>query len=190
LPYFQAISETVAPLDIGHRTFRCAEDLDYWIARIPKRSAAFVYVACHGGDSGLEPVRRAFIPRARIVEAFGRAKQDAISFLHFGTCGMVAEGDRRTSLREIRRACGARLISGYAGDVTWLPSTLLDIVIAAELFVPYHSDRKEGAPRLATRTRGVFRQYEALARKLGFSALVADTAGVERMIPERLWSVR
>lgn len=186
LPYFQAVSSTVAPLDIGHRTFRSADDLEYWIKKIPRGTSAFVYVACHGNGEGLWPVSNTLISVDELCATFTAAKDGAIGFLHFGTCGVVDGTNRRASLQRLRRAARARFVSGFTRPIDWFQSTLFDVVIAAELFVPYYLDARHSAPKLAKRASDAYREHQALARRLGFTGLVSTASGGETMIPARL----
>jgi hypothetical protein len=114
LPYLQALQTSQGRLGLSHRTFRSADDLAYWIRRIPKDERAFVYVACHARDGELYPVDgRKRVPWDDMLDALGQAKSGAIEFIHFGACEILQVPSRRKDLEQIASACKARWVSGY-----------------------------------------------------------------------------
>lgn len=187
LPYLNALAASHGRIALSHRTVRSGDDLRHWIRCIPANTRAFVYVACHGSDGELYPAgRRSRISRPALLEALGAARPGAVEFLHFGCCEMVTVGDRRKSLEEMAEPSGARWVSGYTQAADWLPSTLLDLALIAELFAPFHKDAKKLAPKLKNRARWFIKNYEQLARALGFSGLSRNLGGVNALLPERL----
>lgn len=187
LPYFQAVSATLAPLDLGHRSIRSADDIRYWIKKLRKGGRAFVYLACHGDDLVLYPGGlRDGVSREDLVEALSEAKTGAIGFLHIGACSSIDLNRRRSCLRDLQNASGARLVSGYSDYADWLRSTLLDVALVAEVYVPYFNDARYSHPQLARRLRAFFDSYEPLVREMGLSALSTDSAGAGTLLPERL----
>jgi len=187
LPYLQALHASDGRLDLSHRTFRCADDLAYWLSKIPKTERSFVYVACHARDGNLYPADgRSAVPLEKVCDALGAAKPGAIEFLHFGSCEIVDSRNRRGSLQSLADASRARWVSGYVNDVYWLPSMLLDLALVGELFLPFYHETRTRRPRLKARAQWFLRSYEQLARELGFSGLARNLAGVDALIPRRL----
>jgi hypothetical protein len=187
LPYFEALQASHGPFHLGLRTIRSAEDIAYWMRKIPRGAGAFVYVTCHGAAGNLYPADgRSPVTRQDLLDALSAAKPGAVQFLHIGTCEIVDKARRRQSLQELAVASGARWVSGYVTAVDWLRSMFLDLAVVAELYVPYFADARGQAPKLKVRADQFVRDYEQLARALGFSALCRNTAGGEYLIPQRL----
>jgi hypothetical protein len=187
LPYLQALAATVTGLDLSHRTFRSADDLGYWLRRIPKGERSFVYVACHASNGDLYPADgRSCVAWDTVLAALRGAKPDAIEFLHFGSCEIVEEKNRRRRLEGLADASGARWVSGYVHEVDWLPSMLLDIALVGELFLPFYHETSTRRPQMRARAQWFVDSYEQLARVLGFSGLARNLAGVDALIPARL----
>jgi hypothetical protein len=186
LPFLQALQGSNGGLALSHKTFRSADDLRFWVKRIPKNERAFVYIACHATDGELQPVDgRSKIPRSALLESLGCAQENAIEFLHFGACEMVQKGNRGDTLRDLADASRACWVSGYVKAVDWLPSTLLDLAVVSELFLDFHHRRGIRRPPLHRRAQIFLRTYEQFARNLGFSGLVKVRGGA-KLIPERL----
>src|SRR5688572_12687430 len=98
LAYFQALQGS-HPFELGLRTIKSADDIAYWIGKIPKNAGAFVYVASHGARGDLFPADgRSPVRRDALLDALGMAKPGAVQFLHFGACEIVDGGRRRASL--------------------------------------------------------------------------------------------
>ena len=184
LPYFQALATSHRNIDLCHRTFRNAEDIEHYVSHIPKNAGAFLYFASHGRNSQLSPDPRTDIPTEAVVEALHAAKEGAISFVHFGCCEMVDSQDRRGSHKRIMEACGARWASGYTKEVPWLQSMFIELALVSEIFVPHR--KSDGRSfKLKTEAEGFINMYEQAARQLGFSALTKVSGG-EMLLPERL----
>lgn len=185
LPYMMAYGQSHREVKIHHRTFRSAEDIQYYVSRIPKGSRAFLYIACHGEPGLLNPSDgRRKIPMADVLSALSAAKEDAVGFVHFGSCQFVLNTSRKKTLNELRRAAKASWASGYVEVIGWLPSMLLDLALISEVFVPWH--KAPAARKTAERNAELFvLGYEQLARTLGFSALSSIT-GTETLFPKRL----
>lgn len=186
LPFLQALEALDRGLSLSHRTFRSAEDLQYWFARIPKGERAFVYIACHADGDDLQPVDgRSRVTRDQLLDALKAAKPNAIEFLHFGACEFVDPANRRARLKELAEASGARWVSGYVKTIYWLPSMLLDLAVVGELFLPFYHETNRRRPKLRARAKRFLHTYEQLARDLGFSGL-SSLAGISALIPARL----
>jgi hypothetical protein len=186
LQSLQALKYSHGPIELSHKTIRSIEDIEYWVRKIPKWSGSFVYISCHGSNGDLYPSDGKHpIKHDEIINALRNAKEGAISFIHFGCCEMVI-GNRRKSLLEIAQACRAYWASGYSNYVGWLESTLLELALVAELYLPFYNDRKRLDPKLKIRAANFHRKYEQLARELSFSGLSQNTAGVNELIPRRL----
>lgn len=186
LPYFDALARSHRGIQLSHRTIRSADDIEFWLKKIPKDSGAFVYLACHAERQQLQPVDRASaISWARLLDALSVIRDGAVDFLHFGCCEMIAY-DRRKSHHELAERSGARWTSGYQDPVDWLQSTLLDLALVAELFVPWAEDRKNFDPKLSKRADAFLDTYDQLARNLRFSGATRNTGGQEFLVPRRL----
>ena len=188
LPYFSAYEQSHREVRVFHRTIRTHSDISYYLSKIPQRSRSFVYVACHGQVGLLDPSdKENQMPVAVIKEALKSAKEESVSFLHFGCCEFVqpAEGPRRQFLASLADSVdGGRWVSGYTKEVDWLPSTLLDLALISEVYVPW---RKKPTHVAAAKKRAekFVKRYEQLARVLGFSALSRiDTT--DTLFPARL----
>ncbi len=188
LPYFQALAISHPGFSVTHRTIRSADDIAFWIRKIPQGSRSFVYFACHGEDLDLLPVgARSRVSRADLIKALERAKPEAIAFLHFGCCEMVDPDRRKKSLQELSDACEAYLVSGYTDSIDWLRSMVLDLALAAELFGPFANARLRRGPKLQANADRFVRAYEQLARRLGFSGLSYFVGSRRyRLFPARL----
>jgi len=186
LPYFQALEISGNRIKLSHRTFRNADDISHWISRIPADERAFVYFACHGEKQQLVPVDgRSPIKNENLLDALATAKNDAIDFLHFGCCEMISENNRRKSLESYLLASNAKWVSGYAKTIDWLPSTLLDLALVAELAVPYYNDSKKKKVKLSFRGRRFLKYYEQLVRSLEFSGAYMNGCGNIELFPKR-----
>jgi hypothetical protein len=188
LPYLQAYENSHREVRVWHRTIRTLSDVEYYIASIPKGSNAFVYFACHGQVGLLDPSDEDNQLNVESVRnALGKAKESAMAFVHFGCCEFVQqeEGSRRKFLDNLSsKADGNRWVSGYTRNVDWLSSTLLDLALISEVYVPWR--RKPTHVATARRRAAEFVQsYEQLARSLGFSAL-SNLGGGAELIPARL----
>ena len=178
LPYFNALSNSHREIDLSHRTICSAEDISYYVSRISKNAGAMLYFACHGNELNLEPADgRSPIPPAVLLDALGKAKEGAISFVHFGCCEMVGSKNRRETHQKVLDATGAKWASGYTKKCDWLQSTFLDLALVSELFVPDHKSSDGRVTPLKRQADGGIRTYEQLARELGFSALAKVSAG-------------
>jgi len=186
LPYFQALASSHHGFNLSHRTIRSADDIDYWIKKVPKGSRSFVYFACHGENLELQPVgRRSHVTRERLLNALSNAKDGAIAFLHFGCCEMIDAAHRRQNLQSLADSSRAYWVSGYTTSVDWLTSTLLDLALAAELYLAFADAGLKRGPKLQANAKRFIANYEHLARRLGFSGL-SYLYGGNRLFPARL----
>lgn len=131
----------------------------------------------HAGDTQ--------IPLSHVADALKEAKAGAIAFVHFGSCEMVTHGRRRDSHLAIMEACGASWVSGYTKPVDWLPSTFLDLMLVASIFVPQHGETDGRSKRINHNANSFYEMYEQTVRHLGFSALSVGSGG-ERLYPPAL----
>ena len=185
LPYFQALEASGSRISLSHRTIRSANDITYWVGKIPKGEGALVYIACHGKNMELFPADgRSPVRRPDMLDALSSAKMEAVGFIHFSCCEMVDPRNRRGSLEEVAQSSRARWVSGNEKSVDWLQSALLDLAFVAEFFVPYYQDSRKGSPKLSLRARGFLRNYEQLARSLHFSG-IHTSRGRSSLFPAR-----
>lgn len=183
LPYLLAYAQSHRCVDLYHRTFRCVEDISYYVSRVSTGKRAFFYFACHGEEGSLIPSDgRSPIPIEDVEDALKKAKDNGIAFVHFGCCHFVQSNNRRQVLSGLRQAARARWVSGYTREVDWLASTLLDLALISEVYVPwYESDGK----KVTKKAEAFFTSYEQLARSLGFSGMYAEQKA-ERLFPPRI----
>jgi len=187
LPYFQALSATEPSINLAHRTIRSLDDIAYWVKKIPKNSRSFLYFACHGEELDLLPGgRRDRVCRNDLLDVLGDAREGAISFLHFGCCEMVDKQHRRRSLQDLAVASGAYWVSGYTNSIDWLRSTFLDLALVAEVYLAFAKGGNRRGPKLRNQAQRFFRDYEQLARALGFSGLSRGVVAKDILFPERL----
>jgi len=188
LPYVQALASSSGRFDVSHRTIRSADDIAFWIRKIPKGSRSLVYFACHGSGLELVPVgERSRVARAELVKALSGAKQGAIAFLHFGCCEMVDARFRKTSLQELAEASDAYWVSGYTNEVDWFQSTMLDLALIGELYIAFARAGRKRGPKLQASARKYLLNYNELARRLGLSGLsYLSQSGRYRLFPQRL----
>lgn len=188
LPYFHALSISHREIDLCHRTIRSAEDIAYYVGKISKNTGALLYFACHGERLHLRPAgERDKIDQTALLDALRKAKEGAISFVHFGCCEMIDTKDRRESHQKVMDASGAKWCSGYTNEVDWLQSMFLDLALVTEVFVPQFASTDGHVTQLKKRASDFIRSYDQLARELGFSAL-SKFKGSTDLFPERLRS--
>ena len=186
LPYFSALASSHRGFELSHRTIRTAADIAHYVGGIPTGANAFVYIACHGQGTTLLPAgKKSAVPYAETVNALGTAKKKpgAVSFVHFGCCEMVGP-NRRGSHAAILEATGAKWASGYTKSVDWLRSTFLDLALIVDVFQPFIARKNKMGPKIKHGAKGFMRDYDQLARSLGFSAL-SHVSGTTQLFPAR-----
>jgi hypothetical protein len=146
-----------------------------------------VYFACHGEEGKLIPGDgRSKISLEDVNAKLEKTKPNAIGFIHFGCCAYLRTDPttRRKTLEGILAATGADWASGYTRDVDWLSSTLLDIALISDIYVPW---RKTPTKKAAHRQRldEFSGRYEQLARSLGLSAISA-ISGENELFPKTI----
>ena len=74
--------------------------------------------------------------------------------------------------------------SGYTKDVDYLSSTLFDLALVSEVYVPWHAapGKKKQAQKA---TRDFYAAYSQLAKSLGFSA-ITSLSGHEVLFPPKV----
>lgn len=185
LQYFNALAISYKEIDVSHRTIRNAEDIDYYISKISPSQRVMLYFACHGSDMNLMPSgNKSKIEFERLLESFSKAKSGAISFIHFGCCEMSKTGDRRVYER-IMELTKAEWVSGYGKEVDWLASTLLDLAVVMEFFVPRNLEEDRRKAPYDCLEKRFNEMYGNLARKLEFSA-VWNTSNGNILLPKHL----
>ena len=189
LPYLQAYEQTFRDVRVHHRSIRNADDLGYYVSKIPKNDQAFVYVACHGNYDYLQPSSRAErIGMVALKDCLSKAKPNAIGFLHFGCCHFLtaqyeSRRDRLTQL--LSAASGSVFVSGYTTAVDWLPSTLLDLAFLAEVYVPWRKEPTKRALSQRQAQKFITSDYLVPVRTLGFSS-ISGLIRENPLLPERL----
>lgn len=185
LPYFTAYAQSHRYIDLQHRTFRCVEDIEYYVKKVPKQERAFFYFACHGNEGNLIPSDgRSKISIQAVENALSNAKEGSIEFVHFSCCDFVKSTNRRQTLSKLREAVDASWVSGYTRGVDWLSSTLLDLAFIDNVYVPWHRSDKPAVEDFITNFTN---DYEQLARSLGLSGMYVHRRE-ESLFPKRLAS--
>jgi hypothetical protein len=161
------------------------------VKKIPKNSRSFLYFACHGDELELLPGgKRSRVCRSDLLEVLSEAKPGAIAFLHFGCCEMVDPLHRSQSLRDLADASGAYWVSGYTNTIDWLRSMFLDLALVAEVYMAFAKAGNRRGPKVRNRAQCFIRDYEQLARTLGFSGLSRGVVGKDALFPQRLHQTR
>lgn len=187
LPYFQALAATQPSISLTHRTIRSLDDITYWVKKIPKNSQSFLYFACHAKELDLLPGGQRYrVYREDLLDVFRGTKPGAIAFLHFGCCEMVDPLNRLRSLQELANASNAYWVSGYTKEIDWFRSTFLDLAVVAELYLAFTMGGNQIGTKLRSQANRFIRDYEQLARSLGFSGLSRGIVAKDRLFPQRL----
>ena len=170
LPYFHALATSHREIDLSHRTIRGADDIAYYVSKISRNAGAFLYFACHGKRQLLRPSdHRSSVSERACSRRCRRPKPARLPL-----CTSVAARwlnprlDARLTKRSRRPP--VRWVSGYTIPVDWLQSTLLDLALVSEVFVPDHQAKPKHQRKLKPRAEQFIKNYEQLARELGFSA--------------------
>lgn len=175
LPYLMAYAGSHREIKVYHRTIRNAADIAYYVSKIPKGNRSFLYIACHGEPGLLDPSDgRSKITLQAVVDSLSKAKEDSVSFLHFGCCEFIKADDRIDErielLKSLSGATESVWTSGYTKDIDYLSSTLLDLALISEVYVPWRKNprQKANAQKAAL---SFYSAYSQLASSLGFVAL-------------------
>jgi hypothetical protein len=185
LPFFHALAISQREIDLSHRTIRTPEDIKFYVSKIKKNAGAFLYFACHAADLEFNFDGESWVRMNAIIEALQKAKEGAVSFVHFGCCEMIDPNDRRESHRRILSACGAKWASGYTKSIDWFQSTFFDLALVSEVFVPHRIATDGRSFKLKNEALGFVLKYEQAARQMGFSALAEISTG-QMLLPERM----
>lgn len=154
-------------LDYVHRHVLTTRDVEHQLRKVLRTAPStfpVIYVACHGGEEGLDlGLDEMSLPElARMTE--GRMKDRV---LHLGACSAMRRAD--DELRELARRTGARAVIGYEADVDWLESASFDLLVLGRLADGGRSDAIFNFLR---------RQNDSLAKSLGL--VVATKLSVRR----------
>lgn len=173
LPYVTAYANSHGDVDVQYRTIRNKADLEFYVKQIHKNKKAFVYIACHGDVGQLQPTDpKNAIDLDAVCEILGKARDGAIGFLHFGSCWFVQSSTRRETLERLRASARARWVSGYTRSIDWLPSTMFDLSLISEVYVPWRAQPTK-IVNAKKRADAFLKRYGQLGRWLGFSAMMA-----------------
>ncbi len=180
LSYFSAYALSEKEIDLKYRTFRCAEDLEYYIKTLPKNGKAFLYIACHGNEGALSPSDgRSKIDQQQIVKILTQAKKNSIAYMHFSCCELFEISERRPLLEKLKNASGAKFVSGYANSVDWLASTLLDLALVSRV------STKRKPRKLENKLNKFKKSYNSLIKELKFSAVYESDDQI-KLFPPRI----
>ncbi|MBI4561527.1 MAG: hypothetical protein HY724_05735 [Candidatus Rokubacteria bacterium] len=161
LPFFRGMTEAMA-VPMVFRQFNAKEDLRLLLQDFAKdRRFRYCYIAAHGGDRKIYGIGREEIKLTAILTACGNAEGKGFIF---GACRFVTKEIARRFLWETR----ARFVAGYAKDIDWIHSTLVDLAFFTYLFRGSSQDAFRAAKKLY--------QDNRLARRLGFTVYRRDRA--------------
>lgn len=154
LPFFRGMTEAMA-IPMVFRQFNAKEDLRLLLQDFVRdRRFAYCYIAAHGGDRKIYGIGREEIKLSSILTGCGKAEGKGFIF---GACRFVTKDLARRFLWETR----ARFVAGYAKDIDWIHSMLVDLSFFTYLF--------RGSGHDAFSAAGKLYQDNRLARRLGFT---------------------
>ena len=160
-PFFHGMTEALA-IPMVFRQFNAKDDLRLLLQEFTRdRRFRYCYIAAHGGDRKIYGIGREEIKLASILTACGRAEGKGFIF---GACRFVTKEIARRFLWETR----ARFVAGYAKDIDWIQSMLVDLSFFTYLFRNSGHDAFRAAQKLYRDNR--------LARRLGFTVYKRDRA--------------
>lgn len=161
LPFFRGMA-SVMGIPMVFRQFNAKDDLKLLLQDFTKHHRfRYCYIAAHGGDRKIYGIGREEIKLASILTACGRAEGKGFIF---GACRFVTREMAERFLWETR----ARFVAGYAKDIDWIPSMLVDLSFFTHLFQGSGHDAFRAAKKLYRDNR--------LARRLGFTVYKRDRA--------------
>lgn len=154
LPFFRGMTEAMA-IPMVFRQFNAKEDLRLLLQDFVRdRRFAYCYIAAHGGDRKIYGIGREEIKLSSILTACGKAEGKGFIF---SACRFVTRELARRFLWESR----ARFVAGYAKDIDWIHSMLVDLSFFTYLYRGSGHDAFRAADKLYRDNR--------LARRLGFT---------------------
>ena len=162
LPYFHALATSHREIDLSHRTIRGADDIAYYVRRSRATRGHFSTLPAMGSGSGFRPpmaVRR-FRPRD-CSRPWRRRKPARLRSCTSGAARWSRRRHAARPMRRSRRRPGARWVSGYTTPVDWLQSTLLDIALVSEVFVPDHQAQAETSAKTEASGREIHQELRA-----------------------------
>lgn len=116
----------VNELEAHHQTFTDNASLCHWINVFHKSKAKkpkLLYIASHGNTGSIGGLKRN-INFSTIIDAVRKAK--SIEYVHLGSC-FVGKADNLDKM--LRKAKHIKLAFGYNAAVSWIDSTMVDILL-------------------------------------------------------------
>jgi hypothetical protein len=162
-PFINGICE-VNEWTMYYRHFDSLNDIEFWVEQFqgmrPKKgSRKIIYLAAHGKKAGIETIET-LIPGKKLIPILKKAP--SVVGFHFGSCYISATDVPK----QIVEKTDINWVSGYAKEVDWIESTLVDLLFLHWMY--------SGVPR-AQRSRrlGIEKTPEEIYRKFE----VAETLG-------------
>jgi len=177
-PFLAGLKEALR-VDVVSQRFNGKEDLVFYLREFSRRSSEFshCYIACHGTPGRLEPLLDPKINIGTIADACRGSRSRGFIM---GACSF---GNHRTATRFLTRT-GASFVAGYAADVPWMESMLVDLTFLTYLLggrcrrrkgadskpfvVDRHGNYREERTGNPLTVAGWVYEDLPLARKLGF----------------------
>jgi hypothetical protein len=151
-----------------HRQLSIADEAERhlrWWRHSSRRRFAILYFSGHG-----EPEKICLKGKRNALELSWFETVLAGScrgrFIHFGSCSTLDTSSAR--LQTFLERTGALGVSGFANEIDWTASALLDVILLAEL-----QSKTLSRPRLRAVKKHVWASARGLAQSLGFRMAVA-----------------
>ena len=144
-----------------YRTFHDSASLSHWVDvyhHEHQGSSKLLYIAAHGHRSRLSALTS--VNHSTVADILKRAK--SIDYVHFGSCWF---GNEESLTRLMKSARHVRWIAGYDTDISWVESTLFDILFWHRVL--FRDDDHKGKHQ-ATLMNELY-QNNPLAKEMGFT---------------------
>jgi len=144
-----------------YRTFHDSASLAHWVEVFHSEhqaSSKLLYVAAHGHRSRISALTA--VNHSTVADILKRAK--SIEYVHFGSCSFGNEVSLRGLMKAARHV---RWIAGYDTDISWVESTLFDILFWHRVL--FRDDETKGKHQTTLMTE--LYQNNPLAKEMGFT---------------------
>jgi hypothetical protein len=113
-------------MDFIHLTCNTKGELEFCLRTLPNRAGyRILYLGFHGNPGEIELGDRRRVNLEELSELMGTKFKDWV--IHFGSCGTLSANKMR--LQRFRDATQTSLLIGYKGDVDWVDSAAMDLII-------------------------------------------------------------
>lgn len=163
-----------------YHQFSNAASLGHLIRRVAETEARFLYIGTHGDTSGLYGFDReegdekpntddvGKISRTRLRKLLWTCWDEGVGDfdgLFLGSCSFVNEENAKLLLRGEGVPASLKWVAGYATDVDWIDSTLLDALFLKRVLT---KSGKSPVARIEDASRYIAREAPGLCKRLGF----------------------